>query len=133
MHAISRRSRPQGVRGSAWPWAGAQVRCIVRGRVAKRSTTPTPPNEAPHGAEGSDLPTVDAVLSGLERVVAELEGGDLPLEEALARFERGVALVRRGSAMLDTVEERVEVLLADRDETVPLVATDSEPPQENDV
>lgn len=62
---------------------------------------------------------IDEILDGLEAVVQELEGGDLPLEDALRRFEHGVQLARRGSTVLDAVEERVEQLLADRDETVP--------------
>jgi len=63
--------------------------------------------------------SIDEVLDGLEGVVTELEAGDLPLEEALRRFEHGVVLARKGSTVLDAVEERVEQLLADRDETVP--------------
>jgi len=64
--------------------------------------------------------SIDALLERLEHVVEELEGGDLPLEHALARFEEGVRLARQGSTLLDAVERRVDVLLADRDETVPL-------------
>ncbi|MEZ4452164.1 MAG: exodeoxyribonuclease VII small subunit [Nannocystaceae bacterium] len=62
---------------------------------------------------------IDEVLRNLERVVAELEGGELPLETALERFEAGVRLAREGGKLLDRIEERVEVLLADRDETAP--------------
>jgi exodeoxyribonuclease VII small subunit len=78
---------------------------------ARRASTADPAQDV--GAEG-----IDTVLDGLEEVVRQLEGGDLPLEEALARFEHGVALARRGGKMLDAVEERVERLLVDRDETV---------------
>lgn len=63
---------------------------------------------------------IDVILGRLERVVKELEGGDLPLERALERFELGVRLARRGSQVLDGIEERVEMLLAERDEVVPL-------------
>jgi exodeoxyribonuclease VII small subunit len=65
---------------------------------------------------------IDEILDRLEGVVQALEAGDLPLEEALRRFEHGVGLARRGSALLDAVEERVEQLLSDRDETVPLTS-----------
>ncbi len=61
-------------------------------------------------------PKVDAVLGDLERVVDELESGELPLEEALARFETGVRLAKDGARMLDHMERRVEVLLADGDD-----------------
>lgn len=63
---------------------------------------------------------IDTILDGLEDVVKQLEDGELPLERALERFEEGVRLARRGSQLLDAVEERVEALLADRDEAVPL-------------
>ena len=69
---------------------------------------------------------IDAILEGLESVVKELESKELPLERALERFEEGVKLARRGSALLDAVEERVETLLADRDETVPMQSSGSE-------
>lgn len=105
---------------------------IVRGRVARRPPK-NKPDDAVHAvSKGDDAPTIDAVLDGLESVVTELEGGDLPLEQALARFERGVALARQGSAMLDRVEERVEVLLAERDETVPFRPADDEAASQDD-
>ncbi|MCX4244835.1 exodeoxyribonuclease VII small subunit [Paraliomyxa miuraensis] len=68
---------------------------------------------------------IDEILDGLEAVVHELEAGDLPLEDALRRFEHGVELARRGSTLLDAVEERVEQLLADRDEAVPFSGEES--------
>ena len=72
-------------------------------------------------AKAADEPSlsIDEILDGLESVVTELEAGDLPLEDALKRFEQGVELARKGSTVLDAVEERVEELLADRDEAVP--------------
>ena len=89
-------------------------------RVAKR----TPAGET--SGENAEAPGIDAILDGLEGVVKQLEEGDLPLERALERFEEGVRLARRGSQLLDAVEERVEMLLADRDETVPLRGRDED-------
>jgi exodeoxyribonuclease VII small subunit len=63
---------------------------------------------------------IDAILDRLEVVVRDLEGGELAIERALERFEQGVHLARRGNLLLDRVEQRVEMLLADRDETVPM-------------
>ena len=50
-------------------------------------------------------------LADLETIVQRLEKGELPLEESLAAFERGIALVRSLSQRLSEVEQRVEVLL----------------------
>jgi exodeoxyribonuclease VII small subunit len=86
---------------------------------------PTPRDEGRAGGDaGTETPDaaplrIDEVLSRLEHVVEQLEAGDLPLEQALARFEEGVALARRGGAMLDALEERVELLLADGGRRVP--------------
>ncbi len=74
----------------------------------------------PAGAEApAESPAIDRVLGDLERVVAELEAGDLPLETALKRFEDGVRLARQGGQLLDAVEQRVEVLLEGREGTAP--------------
>jgi len=52
-------------------------------------------------------------LQALETVVSRLERGDLSLEEALAAYEDGVALVRHLGTKLTEVEKRVEVLTQD--------------------
>jgi exodeoxyribonuclease VII small subunit len=49
-------------------------------------------------------------LNDLESIVAKLEGAELPLEDALALFEKGIGLVRALTAQLDEVEKRLEVL-----------------------
>ena len=48
----------------------------------------------------------------LADIVAQLESGDLPLEQSLALFEEGVRLARSAQARLDLAEKRVEELLA---------------------
>jgi exodeoxyribonuclease VII small subunit len=53
----------------------------------------------------------EAGLEELEKVVRELEGGDLPLEKALELFERGVQLSEACRKQLEEAETRVEVLL----------------------
>lgn len=49
-------------------------------------------------------------LADLENVVAQIDSGELSLEESIAAFERGVGLVRTLNQKLDEVERRVEVL-----------------------
>jgi exodeoxyribonuclease VII small subunit len=63
----------------------------------------------------------DQLLTRLREVVQKLESGDLSLEQALAVYEEGVALARRGHQLLATAEKRVEILVsaAGGVETVP--------------
>jgi exodeoxyribonuclease VII small subunit len=49
-------------------------------------------------------------MAELEAVVARLESGDVPLEEALTTFERGVALTRACQSALAMAEQKVEKL-----------------------
>jgi exodeoxyribonuclease VII small subunit len=58
------------------------------------------------------LPDFEQSLTELEALVAKLEQGDVPLEEALKTFERGVALTRQCQTALRTAQQKVEVLLA---------------------
>jgi exodeoxyribonuclease VII small subunit len=58
------------------------------------------------------LPDFERSLSELEALVAKLEQGDVPLEDALKTFERGVALTRQCQTALRTAQQKVEVLLA---------------------
>jgi exodeoxyribonuclease VII small subunit len=52
-------------------------------------------------------------LADLESIVTQIDSGDLSLEESIAAFERGIALVRLLNQKLDEVERRVEVLIRD--------------------
>jgi exodeoxyribonuclease VII small subunit len=65
--------------------------------------------------ESEEDRTFEQNLGELEGLVRRLDGGDIPLEEALSAFERGVALVRALHATLNQAEQRVEVLSQDRD------------------
>ncbi|MGQ9859655.1 MAG: exodeoxyribonuclease VII small subunit [Thermodesulfobacteriota bacterium] len=56
----------------------------------------------------------EEALQELRQIVESLERGEKPLEEALALFERGIALVSFCARRLDEVEHRVEVLLRDQ-------------------
>jgi exodeoxyribonuclease VII small subunit len=59
----------------------------------------------------SKSPDFEQALSELEELVTRLERGDLPLEEALKSFERGVALTRACQAALTAAQQKVEILL----------------------
>jgi exodeoxyribonuclease VII small subunit len=69
----------------------------------------------------------ESSLASLERIVAHLESGDLPLERALELFEEGVALARRCQSQLGDAERKVEMLLRERGE---IKVTPFEPPKD---
>lgn len=52
--------------------------------------------------------TFEQAMGELERVVGQLERGDVPLEESIALYERGAALKAHCEAKLKAAEERVE-------------------------
>ena len=54
-------------------------------------------------------------LKKLERIVQQLEGGDLSLEESLGLFEEGVRLTRVCSSRLDEAERRIALLTKTED------------------
>jgi exodeoxyribonuclease VII small subunit len=70
--------------------------------------------------------TFEAQLAALEKVVRELERGDLPLEESLKLFEDGVRLSRECQERLNQAERRIEVLLRDGEGRPVLGAFDEE-------
>ena len=53
-------------------------------------------------------------LAELEKIVTKLEEGDLPLEESLELFEKGVGLSRECQERLNRAGRRIEVLLKDQ-------------------
>ena len=68
----------------------------------------------------------EASLEALERIVQQLESGDLPLEKSLELFEQGVRLSRECQERLSQAERRIEVLLRDN-QGRPVVNTFTEP------
>ncbi|HCH1541485.1 TPA: exodeoxyribonuclease VII small subunit [Vibrio parahaemolyticus] len=63
--------------------------------------------------------TFEATIEELDSLVDQLENGDLALDDALRKFERGIALARAGQTKLSDAEQRVSILLSEDDE-VPL-------------
>lgn len=64
---------------------------------------PSPPEKKPESFEAS--------LDQLEKIVKELESGDLPLERSLELFEKGMELSESCRQQLSAAETRVEMLL----------------------
>ena len=57
--------------------------------------------------------TFEQSMKQLERIVQELEDGDLPLEKAIKKFEEGIKLTQLCSARLDETEKKVSILMKD--------------------
>jgi exodeoxyribonuclease VII small subunit len=60
--------------------------------------------------EEKNGPSFEASLEELERLVKELEKGDLPLEQSLALFEKGMGLSAECKRQLEEAETKVELL-----------------------
>jgi exodeoxyribonuclease VII small subunit len=69
------------------------------------------PTSAAAEAPADAGPSFEQALERLETIVGELEGGQLSLEESLARYEEGVRLSRRLGQTLDEAEKRIERLV----------------------
>ena len=103
--------------GEPWPDHGS-------GPSTLAAQAGEPAGEAGAGAGQGNQPKsgFEEMLRELESIVQQLETGELGLERALELFQRGVELARSCRQWLDTMERRVEWLLADADGRVRSVA-----------
>ncbi len=62
-------------------------------------------------ADSGPQPGFEDALKPLETIVEELEGGELSLEDSIARYEEGIRLSRRLTQVLDEAEKRIERLV----------------------
>jgi len=61
-------------------------------------------------------PDFEETLAELEKLVVNLEEGDLSLDESLSGFKHGIELTRRCQAVLDNAQQTVELLTNTQDE-----------------
>jgi len=71
--------------------------------MAGKPEVPETPHIPPSNFEQS--------LAQLEALVAKLESGDLPLDQALVSFEQGVRLTRECQGALSAAQQKVQLLL----------------------
>ncbi|MDO6566161.1 exodeoxyribonuclease VII small subunit [Alteromonas sp. 1_MG-2023] len=64
----------------------------------------------------TDSPSFEETLTELDAIVNEMENGELPLNVALEKFERGIALSREGQKSLAQAEQKVKILLNEQGE-----------------
>jgi exodeoxyribonuclease VII small subunit len=70
-----------------------------------------PPTDSLMTEKNNSSLDFEAALDELEKLVARMEDGDLPLEETLKQFERGIELARRCQKALSDAEQKVDVLV----------------------
>ena len=67
----------------------------------------------------SDTPisemTFEQAMSELERIVTELERGDVPLEDSISLYEKGAELKKRCETKLKEAEQKVAAITLDED------------------
>lgn len=71
--------------------------------------------------------TFENAMKKLEKIVEELEHGELPLEQAVKKFEEGIKLSAYCTRMLDETEKRISLLLKDQSDRlseIPFEKTD---------
>jgi exodeoxyribonuclease VII small subunit len=95
---------------------------------AAGETAVTAAASSPGGLPPVETLSFDASLAELQDVVAQLESGNLPLEEAIAAFERGVQLHERCARLLDEAELRVQRLVEEAGGALRAVELDSDEP-----
>lgn len=57
-----------------------------------------------------DGPTFESALAELEKIVANMEAGQMPLEESLAAYRRGAELLKFCQSQLQNAEQQVRIL-----------------------
>ncbi len=62
----------------------------------------------------SDI-SFETAIKQLDEIVRSLENGDIPLDEALALFEKGVKLTEICTAKLNAAEKQIKLLVKDGD------------------
>lgn len=67
-------------------------------------------------------PAIEDLFEHIEDAVAALEGGELPLEQALTRYEAGLRAMKQARGILDRYAARLEQVRADDDRAVSVEA-----------
>ena len=62
--------------------------------------------------------TFEQAMSELERIVTQLERGDVALEESISLYEKGAELKKRCEAKLKEAEQKVAAITLDEDGSV---------------
>jgi exodeoxyribonuclease VII small subunit len=76
--------------------------------------------------------TFEQAIGRLEKIVADMEAAELPLEDVLKKYEEGTRLVRFCNQKLEEAEKKIEVLTKKADGTAALEPFETEPDDGDD-
>lgn len=62
--------------------------------------------------------TFEEAIENLEKIVTELETGELPLDKSVENFKKGMELSNYCSNLLDEAEKTISILVEQRDGTM---------------
>lgn len=80
-------------------------------------------------AKNDDQPSFEDSLAELEKIVGELEAGQLPLSDSIERYEKGVKLLKQCHHTLEQVQRKIDVLTrVSNDGTATTVPFDADEP-----
>ena len=65
---------------------------------------------AQYSVSEKNPPTIEQAMERLEKLVAEMESGQLPLDKLIAGYEEGVGLVRLCQEKLDAAEQKIQII-----------------------
>jgi len=97
---------------------------VYRGGAHRKSRIM--PKKPPKADDAISLGQLEETLESLEALVEKLESGELPLEEAVREFERGIRLTRQCQTVLKDAGQKVEILLEESAEPVPFEADEED-------
>ncbi len=75
--------------------------------MTRRTKQPEPPSDPPPVSAG---PSFEESLEELEAIVHSMDSDRLPLEELLAKYERGTALLKQCQGNIEAAQQRVELI-----------------------
>ena len=59
--------------------------------------------------------TFEEALARLDEIVTGIEGGEIPLEQSIAKYAEGIALVKQCRGILDQAEQKIQLLSSSPD------------------
>ena len=74
----------------------------------------------------------EEALKKLEKIVEDLEGGNLPLDDSLDKYEEGIRLSKMCAKKLEVAKKKIEILLKSENGSVELRPFDEKTAQKTD-